>query len=457
MALSPRVGVVSLSNGDGRSSGSGRTRSRINRGTLSPEQAERFDNSFNTYMETGDPQKGVKAGAAVGQPGYGMGAYAGANRPTPSQARASRLSDQYQANYASSWANNLIYSSMAPQYASLKTDTENRTSLWNLDRMENEGRLRFARQDADAAGAAVRSNLQSGEDAFARARDKNAVDLANIDIDEGFLKRQKDYLASMLGYTNRDLDLQQSIRNVDMGAVERQFPLLAKEREDITALQTNLMANLDAKDVTATKDERLKQLDLISRAAAQGAAGAALPVANAKRLAESLQEELAQSQRDRNEAKINYDAALRKNTENVAQATDARQKIIFEKERIEIERQRAAEEAREKELQRQEEEKRKALERFYAAIALQQARDQLAAQQRQAMIEMQRAKQQAEQAAFFKAIADQQALVQWAAAVQANQQREAELRMQQQQAAAALATKAPKAPTWWGQRWIGIK
>ena len=360
-----------------------------------------------------------------------------------------------QAKYSTTWANNLAYSSLAPQYASLKSDTEYRAEDLRLGGMELDARNRFGRQNAANEIGRIKSGLQADSDAFARSKERYDVDSLGISIDEKYLARQKEYLSQMLGYTNRDLNLQDSIKNVDLGAVERQFPLLTKEREDLGALQQNLLANFDAADVAQTKDERVKQLDMISQAAATGAAGAAGGVMRAQRLAEQLQEGLAQSQRDRADSKIKYEAALRDNTEKMAQATDAKQKIQYEKERIALEKQRAAAEAAEAEKRRQEDVQRKALERFYAAISLQQARDQLAAQQRAAMFAMQAAQQQQQQSAFIAEIQRQQQVAAFIAQVQKNQAAEAQLQWEQQQATeqyAPNAPKAPKVPSWlpWG-------
>ena len=337
------------------------------------------------------------------------------------------LRNQANANYKSTWANNLAYSQLAPQYSLLKNNTETSFSNLMLNNRESDARSQYAREDQALANARINSDLTGANDAYARSREKGAVDNAGITIDQQMLERQKDYLSQMLGYTNRDIDLRQNIHDVDLGAVERQFPLLEKERGDITALQQNLLANLQAKDESATKDERVNQLDLISQAAAQGSAGAALPVAHAQRVAEQLQESLAQSDRDRREADINYQAALRKNTENMAQARDAKEKINLEKQRVEIERQRAAAEAAEAEKRRQEDVQRKALERFYVAIQLKQAQDQLAAQQRQAMLSMKAAADEQARTQFFLELKRQQDLQTWNTAVAANQAQQAEL------------------------------
>jgi len=360
-----------------------------------------------------------------------------------------------QANYATTWANNLAYSSLAPQYASLKADTEGGWENLRLGGLELNARNRFGEQNAANEIGRIKSGLQADRDSYTRATEKNAVDVAGISIDEKYLARQKEYLGQMLGYTNRDLNLQDSIKNVDLGAIERQFPLLTKEREDLGALQQNLIANFDAADVAQTKDERVKQLDMISQAAATGAAGAAGGVMRAQRLAEQLQEGLAQSQRDRADSKVKYEAALRDNTEKMAQATDAKQKIQYEKERIALEKQRAAAEAAEAEKRRQEDVQRKALERFYAAISLQQARDQLAAQQRAAMFAMQAAQQQQQQSSFIAEIQRQQQVAAFIATVQKNQAADAQLQWEQRQAAEQYepnAPKAPKVPSWlpWG-------
>ena len=364
------------------------------------------------------------------------------------------LRNQANANYKSTWANNLAYSQLAPQYSLLKNNTETSFSNLMLNNRESDARSQYAREDQALANARINSDLTGANDAYARSREKGAVDNAGITIDQQMLERQKDYLSQMLGYTNRDIDLRQNIHDVDLGAVERQFPLLKKERGDITALQQNLLANLQAKDESATKDERVNQLDLISQAAAQGSAGAALPVAHAQRVAEQLQESLAQSDRDRREADINYQAALRKNTENMAQARDAKEKINLEKQRVEIERQRAAAEAAEAEKRRQEDVQRKALERFYVAIQLKQAQDQLAAQQRQAMLSMKAAADEQARTQFFLELKRQQDLQTWNTAVAANQAQQAELDRQRFFQALALQSQAPNRPAKTGPTWL---
>lgn len=408
-----------------------------NNSSLSPESQARYQRSFDTYMRTG--QNVAPQTVPVGDRGVTRW-NAAVNGPRL------KAENERQANYKATWANNMAYSSLAPQYAGLQADTEYGAEQLRLGGMEAAAKLRFGQQNTANEIGKIKSGLQSGQDEFARAKEKNDLDLLGISIDEKYLARQKEYLAQMLGYTNRDLNLQDSIRNVDLGAVERQFPLLAKEREDLGALQQNLMANFDAADVAATKDERVKQLDMISQAAANGAAGAAGGVMRAQRLAEQLQEGLAQSQRDRADAKIKYEAALRDNTEKMAQATDAKQKIIYEKQRIQIEKERAAAEAAEAEKRRQEDVQRKALERFYAAVALQQARDQLAAQQRNAFLAMANAQNQQAQNAFFAELNRQQQVAAFIAQVQKNQAAEAQLRIQQQQAAARYLPNAPSTP-----------
>lgn len=362
----------------------------------------------------------------------------------PSKPVSTPYADRAQSAYASEWASQLANSQYAPQYAALRSDTEAQWENLRLSGLEQNARNAAGRSNAALANRGVANQLQGDRDAYQRARERGAVANAGTAIDEGYLARQKGYLSDMLNYAQRGFNLDQEVQNVDLGAVERQFPLLQKEREDLGVLHQNLIADLGARGVTATKDERLKQLDLVAQAAASGGAGAALPTARAQRTAEQLQEELAANERARIEGETNYQAALRKNDENQAQARDAKEKIRFEKERIELERQRAERESFERELQRQDEEKRKTLERFYTAISLQQAADQLRQQQVAAFIATVQNNQARQQAAFIAEIQRQQQVAAFIATVQQNKAREDALRSQ---AAAGIQSLAQRAPS----------
>lgn len=291
-------------------------------------------------------------------------------------AASRRQRDQSRLN-AAYWQS---YNSFAPDRAALQAERVARASnAWGNLAIGDLTQRRFSNNIA-GIGHELAYNRGNWESAQARANIANR----GLDIDDAYLARQTNYINEIYRLAAQDYGIQDAIKALDAEAVERQFPLIAKAREDITRLHNILQQDIAARGEIATRDERIKQLDMISQAAAAGSAGSAMGILRAREVAAQLQDELADGQRRREEAQIQYQAALRENDEQMAQARDAKERIRLERQRIEIERQRAERERIERLAQIEDDKKRAALERFNIALQLQDAQRLWAYQQQQA-------------------------------------------------------------------------
>lgn len=326
-------------------------------------------------------------------------------------------------------AQNLAAQANAPAMAQVQYQNEqaNRANAYATQQQQHD----YLAQQSQLAQQKIAPNmdLKYAPLDFKTAQDTATIGTASADVRAQAAARQQGYINDMLGFTQQDIGLRDAIGNVDLAAAERVNPLLLQQRQDIEQKVVLLRQDIAGASKQSTEDERAKQLDEYVQASANGATGGAAGVARSMKAAEDLKNELAANERKRQQGEIEYQAALRDNTEKQAQAQDAIEKIKLEAQRRDIEKQNAARKAEEDRQAAKDAETQANLDKYQQAVNLNNARNVLARSQEQAMLQL-------------KAIQDAANLEKWNAAVAANRQRDAFLATLTQNAAAEAKAKA---------------
>jgi hypothetical protein len=308
------------------------------------------------------------------------------------------------------------------------------------ERLSSGAKLAAQKQTSELDIGKAKLGVTQAERGYALDEKGNRLQQGVDQIDVDAAKRQQGYINDMLAYTNQDIGARDAIQNLDMGQMERQFPLLASARQDIEVKVGLLRADLARVDVKNIKDERMKQLDLYIQATANGSIHGAEGQARANDAAEDLRLEIENNDANRQRGELEYQAALRDNTEKQAQARDAIEKIKLEKERLRIERERAARQAEEARQKAADDLKKAQYQQYFTALQLQKDQEALQRARENAYFEIVAAQQRAQQAAYFNAIEQQRReQANWDAMAQHAAQAQATEAKRQQDEAAYIA------------------